>query len=162
MAAKKKIAKAKKKVSPIPRGYRAVSPALNTNDAKATIAFCKKVLGGKLRMTMPGPGGKLMHAEVEVGDSIIMVSDAVMEPARTSGVFVYVPKVDKAIAKAVALGATVKMPATDQFWGDRMGSVVDTQGNIWTIATHIENVTPTEMKKRTKENAKQMKAAAKR
>lgn len=162
MAAKKKIIKAKKKVSPVPRGYRAVSPTLNTVDAKATIQFCKKVFGGKLRMTMPGPSGKLIHAEVEVGDSTIMVSDAVMDPARPSGVFVYVPKVDKAIAKAVALGATVKMPAADQFWGDRMGSVVDSQGNIWTIATHIENVSSSEMKKRTKEHAKQMKAAAKR
>jgi PhnB protein len=120
------------------------------------------VFGAKLRMTMPGPGGKLMHAELEVGDSIVMVSDAVMEPARVSGVFVYVPKVDKAIAKAVALGATVKMPAMDQFWGDRMGAVVDPQGNIWTIATHIENVGSAEMKKRTKEHAKQMKANAKK
>jgi PhnB protein len=155
-------AKKNKKVSPIPRGYRAVSPALNTVDAKATIAFCKKVFGAKLRMTMPGPGGKLIHAELEVGDSIIMVSDAVMEPARASGVFVYVPKVDKAIAKAAALGATVKMPAMDQFWGDRMGSVVDPQGNIWTIATHIENVSAKEMKVRSKAFAKQMKAEAKR
>jgi PhnB protein len=161
MAAKKKKT-TKRAVSPVPRGYRAVSPALNTVDAKATIAFCKKVFGAKLRMTMPGPGGKLMHAELQVGDSIVMVSDAVMEPARVSGVFVYVPKVDKAIAKAVALGATVKMPAMDQFWGDRMGAVVDPQGNIWTIATHIENVGSAEMKKRTKEHAKQMKAAAKK
>jgi PhnB protein len=160
MAAKKK-SKKKRAVSPVPRGYRTVSPALNTVDAKATIAFCKKVFGAKLRMTMPGLGGKLMHAELEVGDSVIMVSDAVMDPARPSGVFLYVPKVDKVIAKAVAQGATVKMPAMDQFWGDRMGSVVDGQGNIWTIATHIENVGSAEMKKRSKAFAKQMAASAK-
>lgn len=154
-------AKKKKKVSPIPRGYRAVAPSLNTVDAKATIAFCKKVFGAKLRMTMPGLGGKLMHAELEIGDSVVMVSDAVMEPARVGAVFVYVPSVDKAIAKAVALGATIKMPAGDQFWGDRMGSVVDAQGNIWTIATHIENVRPAEVKKRTKAFVKQLAASAK-
>jgi PhnB protein len=154
MAAKKK----KKKVSPIPRGYGAVTPMLNTADAKATIDFCKKAFGAKLRMTMPGPGGKLMHAEIEIGGAVVMISDAVMDPPRIGSVFLYVPSVDKAMAKAVTLGATIRMPAMDQFWGDRMGSVVDKQGNIWAIATHIEQVSPAEMKKRAKAAAKQMAA----
>ena len=131
---------------------------MNVADASATIAFCRKVFGAKLGTKMPGPGGKLMHAELTIGDSMVMLSDAVMEPARVSSIFVYVPKVDKTMAKAVAAGATVKMPVQDQFWGDRFGSFVDPQGNIWSIATHVENVSPVEMKKRTKAAAKQMAA----
>src|SRR5204863_8207355 len=101
MATKKK---SKKKVSPIPKGYHSVTPALNQVDAMATIDFCKKAFGAKLRMKMPGANGKLMHAEIEIGDSIIMVSDAVMDPPRVASNFVYVPSVDKTIAKAVKAG----------------------------------------------------------
>ena len=158
MAAKKKTKKgAKRAVRPIPRGYHAVTSVMNQADAKATIAFCKKAFGAKLRMSMPGPGGKLMHAEIEIGDSVVMVSDAVQEPAHISRIFLYVPKVDKTIAKAVKAGATILSPTVDMFWGDRFGRVTDPFGNIWAIATHVENVSPAETKKRAKAFAKQMK-----
>jgi uncharacterized glyoxalase superfamily protein PhnB len=158
MAAKKKASK--KKVNPIPKGYGTVTASLNQVDAKTTIAFCKKAFGAKVRMTMPGPNGKLMHAEIEIGDSVVMLSDAVMDAPRVSSLFLYVPSVDKTIAKAVKAGAKVVMPAQDMFWGDRFGRVVDPQGNIWAIGTHVEDVSPAEMKKRSKAAAKEMAANA--
>ena len=158
MAAKKKTKKAAKKpVNPIPRGYHTVIPTMNQTDAKATIAFCKKAFGAKVRTTMPAPGGKLMHAEIEIDGSVIMLSDAVREPARVSAIMLYVPKVDKTIAKAVKAGATVLSPAEDMFWGDRFGRVVDPFGNLWAIASRIEKVSPVETKKRMKAVLKQMK-----
>lgn len=153
MAAKKKN---KRKVAPIPRGYSTVTASLNQTDAKATIAFCKKVFGAKVGVKMPAPGGKLMHAELHIGDSIVMLSDAVMDAPRVGSLFLYVQSVDKIVAKALKAGATLRMPVADQFWGDRMGSVVDPQGNIWAVATHIENVPPVEMKKRMKIAMKQL------
>ncbi len=153
MATKKN---AKKAVRPVPRGYRTVTATMNQVDASATIAFCKKAFGAKLRLKMPGPGGKLMHAEIEIGDSVVMLSDAVMDAPRVASLFLYVPDVDKTMAKAVKAGATVRMPAMDMFWGDRFGSVVDPFGNIWAIATHVENVTSAEMKVRQKAAVKQM------
>ena len=95
-----KPVKAKKAVKPIPRGYHSVTATMNQKDAAATIAFCKKAFGAKLRMKMAGPGGKLMHAEIEIGDSVVMVSDAVRDPARVGSLFLYVPSVDTTIAKA--------------------------------------------------------------
>jgi uncharacterized glyoxalase superfamily protein PhnB len=157
MATKKK---SKKKVSPIPKGYHSVTPALNQTNAMATIDFCKKAFGAKLRMKMPGANGKLMHAEIEIGDSVIMLSDAVMEPARVASTFLYVPSVDKTIAKAVKAGAKVVMPAQDMFWGDRFGRIVDPQGNFWSVGTHVEDVSPAEMKKRQKQAAAQMPGGA--
>src|SRR5688572_12493042 len=135
-----KKAKKKKKVSPIAKGFTTVTATMNQRDAAATIAFCKKVFGAKVRLQMPAPGGKLMHAELEIGDSVVMLSDAVQEPARVSGMFLYVPNVDKTVAKAVSAGAKVIMPVQDMFWGDRYGRVIDPQGNYWAIATHVEDV----------------------
>lgn len=156
--AAKKVAGAKKPVRAVPRGYGTVTAVLSQDNAAATIAFCKKAFGAKLRMKMPAAGGKLMHAELEIGTSVIMLSDAIMEPARVSSLFLYVENVDKALAKAIKAGAKVRMPAMDMFWGDRMGSVADPFGNIWAIATHVENVKPDEMKKRMKAAAKQLAA----
>src|SRR5258706_3322387 len=99
-----------KKVKPIPSGYHSVTASLNVSDAKAFIGFCKKALGGKLRTTMPGPNGKIIHSEIEIGDSVIMASDAVREPARPTNLFLYVPDVDKVIAKMVKAGAKVQVP----------------------------------------------------
>lgn len=153
MAAKKTATKktaTKKAVRPVPRGYSTVTATMNQTDAAATIAFCKKAFGAKLVRKMPAPGGKIMHAEISIGSSIVMLSDAVMEPARVSSLFLYVENVDKTIAKALKAGASLRMPPMDMFWGDRFGSVADPFGNIWAIATHIENVRPDEMKKRQK------------
>lgn len=137
-----------KKVKPIPKGYHAVTPSLTQIDAARTIEFCKKAFGAKVRMRMDGPGGKIMHAELEIGDSVIMLNDELQEPAEPASLFLYVPDVDKTIAKAVKAGATELMPAQDMFWGDRFGRVQDPSGNRWGIATHREDVPPREMKKR--------------
>lgn len=137
-----------KKVKPIPKGYHAVTPALNQADAAKMIEFCKKAFGAKVRMNLAGPGGKVAHAEIEIGDSVVMLNDAVQEPAQPAGLFLYVPDVDKTVAKAVKAGATVLMPVQDMFWGDRFGRIEDPQGNRWGIATHREDVTPRELKKR--------------
>jgi PhnB protein len=137
-----------KKVRPIPKGYHNVTPSLNQLDAAKTIEFAKKAFGAKVRMMMKSPTGGVMHAEIEVGDSVIMLNDAMNEPAIPSGLFLYVENTDKTIAKATKAGAEVLMPAQDMFWGDRFGRVKDPQGNTWGIATHIEDVTPKDMKKR--------------
>ena len=137
-----------KKVRPIPKGYHSVTPMLNQADAAQTIAFCKQAFGAKERMRLAGPGGKIMHAELQIADSIVMLSDAMQEPAQPAGLFLYVPDVDKTFAKAVKAGATVVTPVQDMFWGDRFGRVADPSGNRWGIATHREDVSPREMKKR--------------
>jgi uncharacterized glyoxalase superfamily protein PhnB len=137
-----------KKVRPIPKGYHNVTPSLNQLDAAKTIEFAKKAFGAKVRMMMKSPTGGVMHAEIEVGDSVIMLNDAMNEPAVPSGLFLYVENTDKTIAKAAKAGAEVLMPAQDMFWGDRFGRVKDPQGNTWGIATHVEDVTPKDMKKR--------------
>lgn len=164
MASKKKTAKkaAKKPINPVPRQYGTVTPMMNQADAAASIAFCKKAFGAKLLSKMPGPGGKLMHAEILIGDSVVMVSDAVREPARASSIMLYVPKVDKVVAKAVSAGAEVIMPVEDMFWGDRFGRVKDPFGNTWAIASRVERVSPAEMKKRMKAETKRMAAEARR
>jgi PhnB protein len=139
-----------KQVRPIPKGYPIVCPSLNQADSLATIAFCRKVFGGKLRSKMLGPGGRIMHAEVGIGDSVIMLSDAIREPARAASLFVYVADVDKTFARALKAGGTAEMPPRDMFWGDRVVRVSDPQGNVWVIATHREEVAPRELKKRLK------------
>ena len=147
-----------KKVNPVPKGYRTVTPALNLANAKATIDFCKKVFGATVRMTMPGPGGKLMHAEIEIGDSVVMLSDAMQDPPRVSSLFLYVPDCDKTVAKALKAGAKVLMPLQDMFWGDRFGRISDPSGNLWSIATHVEDVSPKELAKRSATEAARMAA----
>jgi PhnB protein len=160
--AKKAAKKAtkKKKASAIPTNYPRVTAGLNLPDARAAIDFCKKVFGGKLGLEMVGPDGKLVHSEVRIGDSVIMIMDAVREPVQTGSLMVYVKDVDAAVAIAVQEGATVLNPATNMFWGDRHARVRDSQGNQWGIATHIEDVTPGEMRKRGKAFAAQMAAAS--
>ena len=158
----KKAAKkaAKKKVDPIAPGYTAVTPALNMVDARATIEFCKKAFGAKLQLSMARPDGKLMHAVLSIGGALLMVSDAIQDAPRVSSLFLYVPNVDKTVAKAVALGAKVLMPPGDMFWGDRFARICDPQGNFWSIGTHIEDVSPAEQKKRGKAEMKRTAAGA--
>ena len=137
-----------KKVRPIPKGYHTLTPSLTQLNAAQTIDFCKKAFGAKVRMSMNLPTGAIMHAEIEIGDSVLMLTDAVHNPAQPAGLFLYVENVDKTFAKAVKAGAEVVMPVQDMFWGDRFGTVRDPQGNTWGIATHVEDVPPKEMKKR--------------
>src|SRR5689334_12360830 len=137
-----------KKVKPIPKGFHTVTPALNQANAAQTIEFCKKAFGAKERMRMPGPNGKIAHAELQIGDSVVMLNDALNEPPQPAGLFLYVVDVDKTVAKAMKAGATVLMAAQDMFWGDRFARVEDPSGNRWGIATHREDVSPRELKKR--------------
>ena len=145
-----------KKVRAIPKGFHAVCPSLIQADASKTIEFCKKAFGAKLTMKMLTPNKKIMHAEILIGDSIIMLTDAMRDAPQPASLFLYVTDVDKTVAKAIKAGATATMPVQDMFWGDRFGHVKDPQGNGWGIATHIEDVSPKDLKKRAAAFAKQM------
>jgi PhnB protein len=166
MAKKSKKAKAEKKakkakkVRAVPKGYNSVTTNLNLADASAFIEFAKAAFGGKLRASMAGPDGKLVHAEIEIGDSVVMCSDSMREPPRPGGLFLYIKDVDKVLDKAVKAGAKVLMPPQDMFWGDRFARIEDPQGNYWGIATHVEDVSPKEMKKRSAAFAAQQAASA--
>jgi PhnB protein len=146
-------------VKPVPDGYHTVSPYLAVEDAAAAIDYYKKAFGAKERMRMEAPGGKIGHAELEIGDSIVMLSDpfpqATTRPpselgGASAGVFLYVEDVDSLVRQAVDAGATVTMEVADQFWGDRFGTVTDPFGQVWSIATHVEDVPPEEMAERAK------------
>jgi len=137
-----------KKVRPIPKGYSTVTASMVQDDAAATIDFCKKAFGAKVRMKLAAPSGEIAHAEIEIGDSIVMLNDVMQEPAARAELFLYVENVDKVFAKAVKAGATPVMEPSDMFWGDRFARVKDPAGNGWGIATHVEEVDQKEMKKR--------------
>ncbi len=147
-------------VMPIPEGYHSVTPYLAVDDANAAIEYYKKAFGAKERLRMDAPDGSVGHAELEIGDSLVMLSDPTPEATTrppsevggtTAGVFLYVPDVDAVVKKAVDGGATVTMEVADQFWGDRFGSIKDPFGHIWSIATHVEDVPPEEIAQRAKE-----------
>jgi PhnB protein len=144
-------------VKPIPDGYRTVTPYLFIKGASAAIDFYKNVFGATERVRMPGPNGRVMHAELQIGDSIIMLADEVPQigakspqtiGGASSSLHVYVENVDAIAQKAVDSGATLSRPVADMFYGDRTGTIIDPFGHIWSIATHIEDVSPEEMKKR--------------
>lgn len=144
-------------VKPIPDGYPRVTPYLHVDGAAAAIEFYVKVLGAKERMRMPGPGGKLGHAELEIGDSIVMLADEFPEmnvhgPRAIGGtpvtIHVYVEDADAVFDAAVEAGATPLRAVEDQFYGDRSGQFEDPWGHHWNVATHVEDVAPGEMEKR--------------
>jgi uncharacterized glyoxalase superfamily protein PhnB len=137
-----------KKVRPIPKGYHTVTPSLTQTSAAQTIEFCRKAFGAKVRTKLEGPDRAIMHAELQIGDSVVMLSDAIREPAQAASLFLYVPDVDKTFARAVKAGATPEMAPQDMFWGDRFGRLRDPQGNSWQVATHREDVPTREIKKR--------------
>jgi PhnB protein len=142
---------------PIPEGYHTITPTLVFKDARKAIAFYQKAFGAKENMVMPGPDGKgVMHAELRVGDSVIMLSDErpgmpcrSAETLGTSPVnfFLYVADADAAFKKAVEAGGKQEMPVQDMFWGDRAGSIKDPFGYNWMIATHKKDMTPGEIAK---------------
>ena len=147
-------------VMPIPEGYHSVTPYLAVDDANAAIEYYKKAFGAKERLRMDAPDGSVGHAELEIGDSLVMLSDPTPEATTrppsevggtTAGIFLYVPDVDAVVKKAVDGGATVTMEVADQFWGDRFGSIKDPFGHIWSIATHVEDVPPEEIAQRAKD-----------
>ena len=135
-------------VKPIPDGYHSVTPQLDVKGAAQLIDFVKQAFGAEEIMRMPGPAGALMHAEVKIGDSIVMMSDAVREAPMPGSVFLYVNDVDAVYKRALQAGATSQLEPTDMFWGDRFASVKDSFGNKWGMATHKEDVPPEEMPKR--------------
>jgi PhnB protein len=141
-------------VKAIPAGYHSISPSLTCKDAARAIEFYKDVFDAVEIVNMSSPDGKISHAELKIGDSIIFVND-VMGPmtAGSSGtplmsLFLYVENADKTFTKAVAAGAKIDMALEDQFWGDRFGKVTDPFGHQWGIATHVEDVAPEEIGKR--------------
>jgi len=145
---------------PIPEGYHTLTPYLAVDDAAQAIEYYKKAFGAKERMRMDAPEGKIGHAELEIGDSVVMLSDpfpqASTRPPKELGgtsasVFMYVEDVDAVVKQAVDAGATVTMEVADQFWGDRFGTVADPFGHLWSIATHVEDVPPEQMAERAKE-----------
>jgi PhnB protein len=144
---------------PIPEGYHTVTPYLAVEDAATAIDYYTKAFGAKERVRMEAPGGAIGHAELEIGDSLVMLSDpfpqsSTRPPAELGGtsvsVFLYVEDVDAVVKQAVDAGATITMEVADQFWGDRFGSVKDPFGHVWSIATHVEDVPPDEMAERAK------------
>jgi len=144
-------------VSPIPAGYHNVTPYLIVRNAAAALDFYKKAFNAVELMRFPGPGGKIMHAEVKIGDSPVMLADEMPEeghvgPQTLGGVGVsmmlYVEDVDTRFAQAIAAGATIKRPVQDQFYGDRTGTLVDPFGHVWSIGTHKEDVSMEELQQR--------------
>jgi PhnB protein len=144
-------------VKAIPDGYHSVTPYLILDDATRALEFYKRAFGAVEYVRMPAPSGKIGHAEIKIGDSPIMLADESPQMnARSAKSFggspmflmVYVTDVDSLVAQAVAAGATLRRPVTNQFYGDRSGAVEDPFGYLWYLATHVEDVPPEEMKKR--------------
>lgn len=147
-------------VKPIPEGYPRVTPYLCIDGASAAIDFYSTVLGATERMRMPAPDGKIGHAEILIGDSVIMLADEFPEmdtrsPKSLGGtavtMSVYVDDVDAIFERAVTAGATPLRPVEDQFYGDRMGQFEDPFGHRWSVATHVEDVPPDEIARRAAE-----------
>lgn len=149
--------KTRKKVKPIPAGYHAVTPYLACGDAARAIDFYKKAFGAAEVVRMPGPDGKIAHAEVKIGDSRVMLTDEYREmdflsPLTRGGttvhIHLYVPDADKMADRAVGAGAKLLQPVQDKFYGDRTGTVRDPFGHVWHIATHTEDLSMAELRKR--------------
>jgi PhnB protein len=153
------------KVNAIPAGYHSLTPYLVVNEASRAIEFYKQAFGAKETVRMGGPGGKVGHAEMKIGDSMIMLSDEMpgsgnRSPQSLGGspvsIFMYVESVDSVFDQAVKAGAKADMPPQDMFWGDRFGKLTDPFGHAWAVATHIEDVAPQEMEKRAQAAMAQM------
>lgn len=148
------------KPNPLPEGYPRVSAYLAVDGADAAIAFYRQIFGATERTRMATPDGTVAHAEIEIGDSVVMLSDPMpgvvirspKELGGTSvGMSVYVEDVDDTFERAVQAGATVRQPVQDQFYGDRSGQFDDPFGHHWNVASHVEDVAPEEMARRAAE-----------
>ena len=148
-----------KAVNYIPKGYHTVTPYLVIKGAAKAIDYYKSVFGATVVVRMDGPGGTVGHAELQIGDSRFMLADENPQMGNRSAesiggspvsLYVYLPDCDKVVDKAVAGGAKVLKPVADQFYGDRSGFIQDPFGHLWGIATHVEDVSETEMKERMK------------
>jgi PhnB protein len=152
------------KISYIPKGYHNVTPSLSFKGTDAAIIWYKNVFGAKERMRMDGPDKKVMHAELTIGDSVVFLAEESPQmknktPQSTNGnsitLHVYVEDIDDTVKKAVQNGAALTMPAQDMFYGDRVGCVDDPFGYTWVLATHVKDVSETEMKRKAEEMAKE-------
>jgi PhnB protein len=144
-------------VKPVPDGYHTVTPYLIMRDAAKALEFYKAAFGAVELFRMADPSGKVMHAEMRIGDSVIMLADEHPEflavgpqtlGGTSVGILLYVPDVDARFRQAIAAGGREERPLKDQFYGDRSGTLVDPFGHKWTIATHVEDVSPDEMNRR--------------
>jgi PhnB protein len=144
-------------VKPKPEGYHTATPYLIIKDAARALEFYKKAFGATEIMRMADPAGKITHAEIKIGDSPIMITEESPERGARSpqslggspaSIFLYIDDVDAFSKQAVSAGAKVVMPIQDQFWGDRYGTLSDPFGHVWGVATHKEDVSPEEMRKR--------------
>jgi PhnB protein len=160
----KKAKRGKKSVQPVPPGYHTVTPYLACGDGAEAIAFYKKAFGAKEKLRMPGPGGKVGHAEIEIGDSRIMLTSeyAAMDflsPKSRGGstvhIHLYVKDADALCERAVKAGAKLLRKVDNQFYGDRLGSVEDPFGHVWHLATHVEDLSMAVLKKRGQEAMKE-------
>ena len=154
---------------PIPEGYHTLTPYMTVRDAARAIEFYKQAFGAVERDVSRGPDGKVMHAELRIGDSIFMLSDEFpefgsMSPQSTGGsgmgLHIYTEDVDSAFDRAMKAGATVEMPVGDMFWGDRYGKLADPFGHKWSIATHKRDMSKEEMEEAQKEFMSQMPKSA--
>jgi PhnB protein len=144
-------------VKPIPEGYRSITPYLVVKGATRAIEFYKQAFGATEIMRMPGPNNTIGHAELRIGDSVIMLADEPPNGQHRSpdafggspvSLMVYIENVDGVFARALSLGARQTRAVEDQFYGDRSGNLVDPFGHVWTVATHVEDVSPEEMQRR--------------
>ena len=143
-------------VKPIPEGFHSITPGLVCRDAGRAIEFYKAAFGAQEIMRMPSPDGKIMHAELRIGDSMLFVNDeypgmcAAPAPTATpsNALFLYVDNVDTVFKRALDNGAKEAMPLQDMFWGDRYGKLTDPFGHSWGLATHVEDVAPEEVERR--------------
>ena len=155
-------------VKAVPKGMHTITPHLVVNEAAKAVEFYKNAFAAKVQGVHKTPDGKVMHAEIKIGDSKVFLADefpgmncaSPKTLGRSSVVLhVYVKDVDKLFNQAVAAGATVTMPLANQFWGDRYGQVVDPFGHCWSLGQHVEDVPPEEMERRSKEVMEQMSKA---
>ncbi len=149
-------------VRAIPEGMHSVTPQLTVEGAREAIDFYKKAFGAIEVMHAPDPSGKkIWHSHIKIGDSALFVNDTFPEMGATANVtrlWIYTEHVDQAFKRAVDAGCQVRMPVADMFWGDRMGAVTDKWGNFWTIAQHVKDLSPEEMKHAQDKAVAEMKA----
>ena len=154
---------------PIPEGYHTLTPSITVREAARAVEFYKQAFGAVERGVMKGPDGKVMHAELRIGDSILMLADEFPQFGSLSpqtiggtgtGLHIYVEDVDAAFDRAIGAGAVIEMPVADMFWGDRFGKLVDPFGHKWSIATHTRDLSREEIEEAQEEFMSKMPKSA--